>query len=60
MKIALVVAGVLLLVIGSWWILQGTGIVPVGMMANHIQYAYLGIVVDLIAIVLLYVAWRRR
>ena len=60
MKIALVVVGVLLLVIGSWWILQGTGIVPVGMMANHIQYAYLGIVVDLIAIVLLYVAWRRR
>jgi hypothetical protein len=37
--------GGLLALMGLFWILQGTGLVPVGLMANHIQYAYYGVVV---------------
>jgi len=40
--------------------LQGTGIYPVGFMANQIKYAYIGIVVDLLAIGLFILANRRQ
>ena len=60
MKIVVSVVGGLLFLIGVWWILQGTGIVPVGFMANHIQYAYLGAVTGVVGIVLLILANRRR
>ncbi len=61
MKWALNIVGVILALLGTVWILQGTGIVPVGFMANHIQYAYAGIVVDVIAVGLLAFAnWPRK
>lgn len=60
MRWVLNIVGVLMLLSGTWWILQGTGLAPVGFMANHIEYAYAGIVVDAVAIVLLIFANRRR
>lgn len=60
MKWALNIVGVILALLGTLWILQGTGIVPVGFMANQIQYAYAGIVVDVIAVGLLVFANRPR
>ena len=45
---------------GLFWILQGTGIVPVGFMANHIQYAYEGIVVVLVGGGLIWFANRPK
>jgi hypothetical protein len=60
LNIATVVGGFLLL-LGTWWILQGTGLVPIGYMANKIEYAYQGLVVDLVgAGLLFFVTWFRR
>jgi hypothetical protein len=60
MKWVLNILGVLLFLMGTFWILQGTGIYAVGMMANQMKYAYAGIVVDLVAIGLFFIANRRR
>jgi|GEM_PF-993294 vacuolar-type H+-ATPase subunit I/STV1 len=60
MKWVLNILGVLLFLVGTLWILQGTGIYAVGMMANQMKYAYAGIVVDIIAIGLIVIANRRR
>ena len=42
MKWVVSVVGVLVAVVGLFWILQGTGIVPVGLMAHQMQFAYEG------------------
>ena len=42
MKIALLIAGLLATLLGVWWICQGTGLVPIGFMANHMTWAYRG------------------
>jgi formate hydrogenlyase subunit 3/multisubunit Na+/H+ antiporter MnhD subunit len=60
MKWVLNILGVLLFLVGTVWILQGTGVYAVGMMANQMQYAYAGIVVDIVAIALFFIANRRR
>jgi hypothetical protein len=39
----LITIGVLAVLLGVWWILQGTGIVPVGFKAHHMQWAWRGI-----------------
>jgi hypothetical protein len=38
----LLTIGVLAILLGVWWTLQGTGVVPVGFMANHMQWAWRG------------------
>jgi hypothetical protein len=43
MKRLLAVIGVSMVLLGVWWILQGTGVVPVGFMANQMPWAYRGI-----------------
>jgi ribose 1,5-bisphosphokinase PhnN len=60
MKWVLNILGVPLFLMGIVWILQGTGLYPVGFMAHQIKYTYAGIVVDLIAIGLIVIANRRR
>jgi vacuolar-type H+-ATPase subunit I/STV1 len=54
------VFGVLLFLMGTVWILQGTGVFPVGFMANDMKYTYIGIVVDLFAIGLIVFTSRGR
>jgi len=60
MKWVLNILGVLLFLMGTVWVLQGTGLYAVGMMAHQMKYAYAGIVVDLIAVVLFVIANRRK
>ncbi len=60
MKWVLSGLGILLALIGVFWILQGTGVVPVGFMANHIQYAYEGIVVVVVGGGLIWFANRPK
>jgi len=60
MKWILNILGIFLLLMGTIWILQGTGLYPVGFMARQMKYTYAGIVVDVIAVVLFVVANRRR
>ena len=60
MKWILNILGVVLLIMGTVWILQGTGVYPVGLMAHQMKYAYIGIVVDLVAVGFFLIANRRR
>ena len=60
MKWVVSIVGVLLAVLGAFFVLQGTGIVPVGFMANHIQYAYEGAVLIVIGAALVWWANRKR
>jgi hypothetical protein len=60
MKWVLYILGVLFFLMGSGWILQGIGVIPVGGMAYQVKWAYAGIVVDLVGIGLIVLASRRR
>ncbi len=60
MKWMLSVLGGLMALVGAFWILQGTGVVPVGFMANHIQYAYEGAVVVVVGAALIWFANRPK
>jgi hypothetical protein len=54
------ILGVLLLMAGTVWILQGLGIYPVGFMAHQMKYAYAGMVVDVVGVGLFILANRRH
>ena len=60
MKWVIVVLGILLLLIGTLWILQGYGIYPVGGMAYQVKWAYAGVVLDLAGIGLFILGNRRK
>jgi hypothetical protein len=60
MKVVLYVVGVLLVLVGLVWILQGINVLLGSMMSGRIQYAVLGLVVAVIGGGLLVYANRRR
>jgi formate hydrogenlyase subunit 3/multisubunit Na+/H+ antiporter MnhD subunit len=60
MKWMLNILSTLLVLIGTVWILQGTGVYPVGFMAHDMRYTYAGIVIDLVAIAIFIIANRKR
>jgi hypothetical protein len=60
MRWVLYIISVLMLLMGSVWILQGTGVIPVGGMAYQAKWTYIGIVIDLVAVGLIVLASRRR
>ncbi|HLB45433.1 MAG TPA: hypothetical protein VJL59_00275 [Anaerolineales bacterium] len=60
MKWVLNIAGVLLVLMGGVWILQGVGILPGSFMSGQIQWAFNGGVAALIGIGVLVFANRRR
>ena len=59
MKRVLLGVGVLATLLGLWWILQGTGIAPVGFMANQMPWAYRGMALAAVGLGLVYVSRRR-
>jgi len=60
MRRTVMVLAVLVALAGVLFILQGTGVVPVGGMANQIIWAYIGGAMVLVAGGLLFYAWRSR
>jgi len=46
----MVTVGVLAMFLGTFWVLQGTGVVPLGFMANDIDWAYRGAALFVIAL----------
>ncbi len=54
------VVGLVLVLMGGVWILQGLNVLQVGFMAGHMEYAYLGAAVAVVGIGLLIVGNRRR
>jgi hypothetical protein len=53
------IVGVILTLIGIFWILQGTGIVPLGFMSRHSQWAIIGSVLGIMGIGLIVYVNRR-
>ena len=60
MRITLNILGVLLLLMGTTWFLQGINVLPGSFMTGQIQWAVYGGVADLVAVVLMVIANRRR
>ena len=53
------IVGLLLTLIGIFWILQGTGVVPLGFMTHQAQWAIIGLVVGIAGVALLVYINRR-
>lgn len=51
---------VLLIVLGTIWILQGINVLPGSFMTGHIQWAYYGGIAAVLGVALLLVARRSR
>jgi len=60
MRISLTVVGVLCLIVGGIWILQGINILPGSFMTGQTKWAIYGAIVFVVGIVLLIRANRRR
>ncbi len=60
MRIAMIVAGVLCLLLGCIWILQGINILPGSFMTGQTKWAIYGFLLVVVGIVLLFTANRRR
>jgi protein-S-isoprenylcysteine O-methyltransferase Ste14 len=59
MKLILWIVGVVLVLVGALWFLQGINVIPVGMMAGQPLYTILGLIVAVIGVVLIVFANRR-
>ena len=60
MRITLNILGVLLLVMGTTWFLQGINVLPGSFMTGQPQWAVYGALADIVAIAALVFANRRR
>jgi hypothetical protein len=60
MRIALNIAGILLLLVGSVWILQGINVLPGSFMSGQSKWAINGALCALLGLAPLYLANRRR
>jgi uncharacterized membrane protein HdeD (DUF308 family) len=60
MRIAMIVSGVLCLLLGCVWILQGVNILPGSFMTGQTKWAIYGALLVIIGIGLLFSANRRR
>ncbi len=54
------IIGIILLLVGIIWILQGVNVLPGSFMTGNILYAVLGFIRDMIGIGLLFYANRRK
>ena len=60
MKLISAIVGVLFILMGGVWILQGFNILPVGFMAGQMQYALLGAILVIVGLGLVVFSRRRR
>ncbi len=60
MRIAGIVIGIVLALLGLLWILQGSNVIGGSMMSGQSQWLYIGIVVLIAGIVVAVVAQRRK
>jgi hypothetical protein len=58
MRTAMIVAGVVLLLAGVIWILQGINVLPGSFMTGQTKWAVIGVVTAIVGIVLLVTARR--
>jgi uncharacterized integral membrane protein len=59
MKWILWIVGVVLVLMGAVWFLQGINVIPVGFMAGQPQYVILGLIIAAVGVALIILANRR-
>lgn len=59
MKLIGDIVGVIMALTGLFWVLQGTGVVPVGFMARQAQWVVIGLVVAVVGVGILVYTHRR-
>jgi hypothetical protein len=59
LKLILTLVSLAAIALGVWWILQGTGIVPIGFMANNMEWAYRGAALAAVGLVAFVFARRQ-
>ncbi|HZY50646.1 MAG TPA: hypothetical protein VFE64_12805 [Devosia sp.] len=60
MRIAGIIVGIVLILLGGLWILQGGNIIGGSVMSGQTQWLWIGIVVLIVGLVALVWSWRRR
>ncbi len=60
MNVVLRIAGILLLLMGTIWFLQGINVLPGSFMTGQTKWAVNGAIADAIGLVLLIVSMRKR
>src|SRR5258708_16354946 len=60
MKLALRIAGAVLLLMGTIWFFQGINVLPGSFMSGQTRWAVIGAVADIVGLILLMAAGRRR
>lgn len=58
MKLFLTIVGVVMVILGAIWFLQGVGVLPGSFMTGQIQWAVYGAVLAIAGVVL--IVWTRR
>ena len=58
MRIAVGIVGVLLVLLGCVWFLQGINVLPGSFMTGHIQWAVYGAILAVLGVLL--IVWTRR
>lgn len=59
MRMAIRIFGLLAMLLGGWWIGQGTGLIPIGFMASHMEWAYRGAAVFAVGAIAFLLTFRR-
>ena len=59
MKWVLWIVGIVLVLMGAVWFLQGINVIPVGFMAGQPQYVILGLIIAAVGVALIILANRR-
>jgi Na+/melibiose symporter-like transporter len=60
MRIAGTVVGIILILLGGLWILQGSNVIGGSVMSGQSQWLYIGIVVLIVGAIALWWTYRRR
>jgi len=60
MKWVLIIIGILVIIVGAIWLLQGANVLPYGGMAGHRRWIVIGALLDIVGIVLIVVGSRLR
>lgn len=60
MRIAITIVGIVAILLGGLWILQGANVMPNTVMSGQSQWLYTGIVLALAGVAALVWVWRKR
>jgi len=60
MRIAGTIVGIILVLLGGLWILQGSNVIGGSVMSGQSQWLYIGIVVLIVGVIALWWTYRRR